>query len=103
VAATPSVLLPLISAAGIGCYSLSPQGAAKLLALCLPIGNIQAKFGIEDQLGWNNTGIDVEMARHYTKLRAFIAFPPIAVTPNEFAKSTIRGHLAPIRRSNAVR
>lgn len=92
---TPSVLLPLISAAGIGCYSLSPKGAARLLKACLPIGNTQARFAAENLLGWNNTGIDVEMARHYNKLRAFIAFPPLAVTPNEFEKSTIRGHLVP--------
>lgn len=94
--ATPSILLPLVSAAGIGCYSLSPHGAAKLLGACLPIGNTQARFAAEDHLGWDNTGIDVEMARHYEKLQAFIAFPPLAVTPNEFAKSTIRGHLAPV-------
>ena len=96
---TPSILLPLVSAAGIGCYSLSPHGAAKLLETCLPIGNVQARFAAEDRLGWDNTGIDVEMARHYEKLRAFIAFPPLAVTPNEFAKSTIRGHLAPAQKS----
>ena len=94
-AATPAMLLPLLSAAGIGCYSLSPRGAAKLLGICLPIANSQARFAVEDHLGWNNTGIDVEMARHYAKLRAFISLPPLAVTPNEFAKSTIRGHLAP--------
>lgn len=95
-----AVLLPLLSAAGIGSYSLSPRGAARLLSMCLPIGNTQARFAVEDQLGWNNTGIDVEMARHYAKLRAYIAVPPLAVTPNEFAKSTIRGHLAPVHRLN---
>lgn len=94
--AAPSILLPLVSAAGIGCYSLSPTGAKKLLELCLPIGNAKAAFAIERHLGWNNTGIDVEMARHYAKLKAFIAFPPLAMTPNEFAKSTIRGQLAPL-------
>lgn len=92
----PSMLLPLVSAAGIGCYSLSPSGAKKLLELCLPVGNTKAAFAIERHLGWNNTGIDVEMARHYVKLKAFIAFPPLAITPNEFAKSTIRGQLAPL-------
>ena len=94
---TQAALLPLVSAAGIGCYSLSPHGAAKLLATCLPIGSTQARFAVEGHLGWNNTGIDVEMARHYSKLRAYISFPPLAVTPNEFAKSTIRGHFAPMQ------
>jgi GR25 family glycosyltransferase involved in LPS biosynthesis len=92
---TPGMLMPLLSAAGIGCYSLSPQGAAKFLSMCLPIADTQARFAVENHLGWNNTGIDVEMTRHYDKLRAFIAVPPLAVTPNEFTKSTIRGHLAP--------
>jgi len=100
--AAHSVLLPLISAAGIGCYSLSPQGAAKLLSACLPLGSIKARFAVEDHLGWNNTGIDVEMVRHYGKMHAFLAFPPLAVTPNEFAKSTIRGHLASARKLRPI-
>lgn len=91
--ATPSIMLPLLSGAGIGCYSVSPRGAANLLSACLPLANFKARFAAEGQRGWNNTGLDVEMSRHYGKLGSFIAFPPLAVAPNELSKSTIRGHL----------
>jgi len=39
-------LAPLVSAAGTGCYSISPRGAARALADCLPIGNTgRSTFG----------------------------------------------------------
>ena len=89
-----------------GCFSAKHRRGFPHLAgltMCfryLPIGNAKATFAIEKHLGWNNIDIDVEMARHYAKLKAFIVFPPLAMTPNEFAKSTIRGQLAPLSRSN---
>ncbi len=93
-ATTPSFLLPLRSAAGIGCYSISPAGAARLLARCLPIGAAFAEYATKPGLGWENNGIDVEMSRHYTGMAAYIAMPPLALAPNDQAASTIRGHLA---------
>jgi glycosyl transferase family 25 len=89
--ATQSALLPLVSAAGISCYSISPSGARRMLADCLPIGSNKARFAPVPGSGWNNTGIDVEMSRHYQNMRAFIAFPPLALAPNDHAESTIRG------------
>jgi GR25 family glycosyltransferase involved in LPS biosynthesis len=93
-AITPPILLPLVSAAGIGCYSVTPTGAAKLLAACLPIGNECATYVANLTRSWSNTGIDVEMARHYGDQHAFMAIPPLAVVPNNQTASTIRGHLA---------
>jgi hypothetical protein len=88
------MLLPLLSAGGIGCYSISPQGARNLLADCLPIGADMAEYVAKPGSGWSNTGLDVEMSRHYGQRRAFFAFPPLAVAPNDQSASTIRGHLA---------
>jgi hypothetical protein len=93
-ATRPAVLLPLISAAGIGCYSISPAGAARMLAACLPIGDAPAEFAAKPGMGWRNTGLDVEMSRHYAGQRAFLAMPPLALAPNDQATSTIRGSLS---------
>jgi hypothetical protein len=93
-ATTKPLVTPLISAAGLSCYSVSPQGAARLLAGCLPIGNRSASYAARSGLGWDNTGIDVELSRHYAGWRAFIAVPPLAVACNDQSGSTIRGHLA---------
>jgi GR25 family glycosyltransferase involved in LPS biosynthesis len=90
----PSVLLPLVSAAGTGCYSISPSGAARMLASCLPIGDAPAEFAAKPGVRWTNTGLDVEMSRHYAGQRAFLAMPPLALAPNDQANSTIRGSLS---------
>jgi GR25 family glycosyltransferase involved in LPS biosynthesis len=71
-------LLPLHIASGILGYTLSPTGAARLLARCLPLGNAHAPSPKEGFEGWRNDGIDVEMARHYGALRAYACVPPIA-------------------------
>ena len=92
--AAPSHLLPLHSAAGIGCYSITPAGAAHLLERCLPIGNAMAEYATRPGTGWENTGIDVEMSRHYAKQNAFLAMPPLALAQNDHETSTIRGNLA---------
>jgi GR25 family glycosyltransferase involved in LPS biosynthesis len=92
--AAPSYLLPLHSAAGIGCYSITPAGAAHLLARCLPIGTAMAEYATRPGTGWENTGIDVEMSRHYAGMAAFVAVPPLALAPNDQEASTIRGRLA---------
>lgn len=89
-------LAPLYSAAGICCYSVSPSGAARMLADCLPIRGEAAEYLAKTGKSWNNTGIDVEMSRHYPKWRAYVAMPPVAVSYNDQSTSTIRGHLAAI-------
>jgi GR25 family glycosyltransferase involved in LPS biosynthesis len=91
-AATPSQLVRIGGGAGTGCYAIAPGGAAKLLKLCLPIGAQPTKITVGNlRLDWDNTGIDVEAARHFRDLRAFAALPPLAAARNELATSTIRG------------
>lgn len=82
---------PVSSAAGLGLYSISPKGADKMLRYSLPLRGIAAPFAENENTGWNNTGIDVELSRHYGALNAFISFPPAAIMINDELNSTIRG------------
>jgi GR25 family glycosyltransferase involved in LPS biosynthesis len=83
-AEAPPKMLPLVTAAGIECYSLSPTGAAKLLELCLPIGAEPAELSrYHKGPWWRNTGLDVEMSRHYRSLRAYVALPMIGYASND--------------------
>jgi glycosyl transferase family 25 len=88
------MLLPLNSAAAIAFYSISPAGAKRMLEACLPIGNEAAEYVARPGSTWANTALDVEMARHYADMTAYLALPPLALAPNDMNRSTIRGHLA---------
>jgi len=96
------ILLRLIAAAGTGCYALSPHGAAALLAACLPVGAEPAHYAPNPDNTWANSGLDVEVCRHYATLDAYFALPPLAVSPNDRSASTIRGHLAAIHDPNVA-
>ena len=87
-------LMPLISVAGICLYSVTPRGASRMLAGCLPLTREPAAYAVRSDISWGNIGIDVEMARHYTEWQSFISVPPVAVPINNQTASTIRGHLA---------
>ncbi len=111
-------LTRLLSCAGIAAYSISPEGARRYLERCLPIADKPARYvfngdtkrwlkfldhcipitdaGIRhildtESTNWLNYGLDVEMARHHADLHAFACVPPLAITPNDHARSTARG------------
>jgi len=81
-------LLRLNRAFGTLCYTLSPKGAAKLLALCLPLAPLQVFFPLLDR-ETDNTGVDIPMNAAYPQIAAYAAFPPLALTLNEIARSTV--------------
>lgn len=83
-------LLPLVSAAGTGFYSVSPQGAQKLLKLCLPLSMESPKYIKDESLLWHNNGLDVEMSRHYRLMNSYISFPSMALMINNYNNSTIQ-------------
>jgi GR25 family glycosyltransferase involved in LPS biosynthesis len=88
-------LLPrLASASGTACYSVSPHGAARMLADCLPLSGLPAVYVARPEVTWRNSALDVEMCRHYEDWQAHVALPPLAFAPNDIETSTIRGHLA---------
>jgi GR25 family glycosyltransferase involved in LPS biosynthesis len=84
---TPT-LLRLHRALGTLCYTLSPKGAAKLLALCLPLAPCRVFFPLLDRES-DNTGIDIPMNAAYSQIFAYAVFPPLALTLNETALSTV--------------
>ena len=86
----PVRLVGLNSCAGICCYSISPRGAVSLLARCLPIGNAAAPSVTRPGRLWPNTGLDVEMSRHYAAMACFASLPPLALTRNDHATSTVQ-------------
>ena len=92
----------LISATGTGCYSISPAGAERLLTACLPIGAAPARYLAKHPTALMNSGIDVEMSRHYADMNAYVAFPVLAITDNDQTASTIRGHLGAIHDPRAA-
>jgi glycosyl transferase, family 25 len=81
--------LGLYRAFGTVCYSLTPQGARKLLAACRPMRPLSLSVpGLPAPLA--NYGLDVMMNAVYPQLKAFVAFPPLVVTPNDPATSLVR-------------
>ncbi|MFP2874129.1 glycosyltransferase family 25 protein [Acetobacter tropicalis] len=84
-------LLPLSSAAGIGFYSISPQGAKKLIDACFPLQGLHARYAGDTDMRWQNRALDVEMSRHYQTLNAYVSYPPMAVMINDSANSTLCG------------
>jgi hypothetical protein len=84
---TPT-LLRLGRAFGTPCYTLAPKGAAKLLRLCLPLAPRRVAFPLLNR-EVDNTGIDIAMNAAYAELSAYVAFPPLALTLNMDAISTV--------------
>ncbi len=85
---TTPALLRLSRALGTPCYTISPKGAAKLMARCLPLAPLRVFFPLLNRES-DNTGIDMPMNAAYPEIDAFVAFPPLALTLNEVALSTV--------------
>lgn len=75
------VLVPLPACSGAQCYSVSPEGAPKLLNACWPPRDDPAFVPVVDH-AFSDTGIDVAMMRVYPKIGAYVSLPPLAITPN---------------------
>jgi glycosyl transferase, family 25 len=81
--------LRLLNAFGMLCYSLTPGGAKKLLAACWPIRAMSVAIrGLTGPLP--NYGFDVMCNAAYPQLKAYVAFPPLAVSPNDHAASLVQ-------------
>lgn len=82
-------LFRLNRAFGTVCYSLSPKGAKRLKALTFPLVPLQVFFPILNRHMPNN-GIDIAMNAYYTELNAYVSFPPLVITENDHAISTVQ-------------
>lgn len=78
------------SFSGLGCYSLSYQGAQKLLEKCLPIGDIPSASYQDKLYGSNfyvlkptsdrpNRSLDIEINRHLETINAYISLPLLSI------------------------
>jgi glycosyl transferase, family 25 len=74
---------------GTVAYSISPRGAEQLAALAVPIQPFLYKLPGHN-LEVENLGIDCVLTKLYDRLDAFVCFPPLVLTKNEHAGSTVR-------------
>jgi GR25 family glycosyltransferase involved in LPS biosynthesis len=86
--ATPA-MLRLDKCFGTPAYTISPQGARKFLSKCLPLKNFELYFPVLNRMLPNN-GIDIAMNRMYSETATYCSLPPLAITNNEHATSTIQ-------------
>jgi glycosyl transferase, family 25 len=88
-----ATLMRLHRCFGTPCYSVSPAGAATLLQACFPIRGESVFFpGLNREL--SEYGIDIAMNRVYPRIGAYVAIPPMALTPNinEQSQTLPRSH-----------
>ena len=74
---------------GTVCQSVSPSGAAKLLAHCLPIRKMEVYYPLLNKI-LPNTGLDSMLNKAYPLLNAYVAVPPLVLTKNERQISTVQ-------------
>lgn len=85
----PVLVMNLLEFYGICAYTISPAGARFLLDHCFPLRpETLFSHGLGRTLP--NYGIDVAMNKFYGAMRSAAAFPPLAVTMNARATSTIQ-------------
>ncbi len=77
----------LIETFGTVCYSVSPGGARMLQQLCLPLREMTIYLGGQKRQV-ANVAIDVLLNAFYTRLNAYVSFPPLVLTRNENTNST---------------
>jgi GR25 family glycosyltransferase involved in LPS biosynthesis len=78
----------LLRTFGTVCYSVSPNGAQKLLSHVFPIRKMDVFFpGLNKHLP--NTGIDIMMNELYPSMKSFVSFPPLMLTPHSTNESTV--------------
>jgi GR25 family glycosyltransferase involved in LPS biosynthesis len=80
-------LFRLDRACGTLCYTISPAGAARMLAHCTPLRTLPV-FLPQIPTVVRNCGIDVMMSTIYPLLQAYVSVPPLAISPNINAQST---------------
>jgi GR25 family glycosyltransferase involved in LPS biosynthesis len=92
---TPSSprLFRLFRCFGTICYTISPNGAKRMKDRCLPLRPIAVDFPMVNS-AFPNNGIDIAMNSAYGDVNAFVCFPPLVVTKNEHAASTVRENTA---------
>jgi glycosyl transferase family 25 len=82
-------LFKLLTVFGICCYTITPKGARQLFSRLMPIADATVHLPeLKSQM--RNFGIDVILNAVYREIDARVCVPPLAVTPNDRASSTIQ-------------
>ena len=85
----------LIWSFGTSCYTVSPKGAQNLTSKCFPLKPMLIPWPQEVRkpshaAPFPNFGLDATLNSLYRQLNAYVCFPPLVITKNEQAKSTIQ-------------
>ena len=74
---------------GIPAYSISPTGARRFLKELFPLRDYSRVYPLIPK-PVRNEGIDIAMNQLYPGANAYVSFPPLVVTPNDRANSTVQ-------------
>jgi GR25 family glycosyltransferase involved in LPS biosynthesis len=85
----PIAPIRLNVALGVCAYAVSPAGARNLVKTCFPMDNRLVPLRVENR-SFPAFGIDCMMAASYRQLQAYACVPPLAMTPNDRATSTVQ-------------
>jgi glycosyl transferase, family 25 len=85
----------LIWSYGHTAYTVSPKGAQNLKSKCFPLQPMQVPFPesarrVTRAPSFPNVGLDVTLNSVHQHLNAYVCFPPLVISKNEHAKSTIQ-------------
>ncbi len=78
----------LLAAFGIVCYTISPLGARALKKLCIPLNNAPL-FVPAINRQFANKDLSVALLDVFPRINAFASFPPLVITRNDHAVSTV--------------
>lgn len=82
-------------------YTISPKGAKNLKDKCFPIRPLELTVPILNKT-LTNDGIDGAMNAVYASIQSYVSFPPLIVTENDHAISTIRKQKSALSRGFKV-
>lgn len=85
----PSTVLRLDKCYGTPAYAITPRGAQKFIDLCFPIEDRKVVFPLTNK-SYLMTGIDMAMSQAFPKTQSYVAFPPLALSPNDHATSSVQ-------------
>ncbi len=74
---------------GLPAYSISPAGARRFLKELFPLRDYHRNYPLIPR-PVRNEGIDIAMNQVYPGAAAYVCFPPLVVTPNDRAHSTVQ-------------
>ena len=86
-----TILMDLHLSNGTICYTITPKGAKKFLNICYPLkSKVSVNIPNIGIVSINPAGLDSAMPDAYQKTKSVVCFPPLAVSDNDHATSTVQ-------------